>query len=144
MATITTCLTKQYKLDTMDGVHQPGDTYKLILIKPGFATNWDETAATYAGAGSMADEVATGGGYTQGGITLTGRSSGLNGSTAYVDWSDVSIGSATISAVGALIVNTTRANKIVSCHDFGATVTSSNSTFAVTIPSSGTGVLRWT
>lgn len=88
--------------------------------------------------------MATGGGYTQGGITLAGRTSGVSAGVGYMDWSDVSIGSATISAVGAIIVNTSKSNKILSCHDFGGTVTSSNSTFAVTIPSSGTGCLRIT
>ena len=143
MATITTTLTTQFKQDCLDGVHQPGDVYKLILIKPGFATNWDATAATYAGAGSMADEVATGGGYAQGGIALSGRTSGQNAGGGYVDFADISVSASTISAAGALIVNTTRSNKICSCHDFGGTITSTNDVFSITIPATGTGLLRF-
>lgn len=143
MATITTTLTNQFKQDCLDGVHAAADVYKLVLIKPGFTTNWDATVTAYAGAGSMADEVPTGGGYTQGGVTLSGRASGVNAGTGYVDWADVVIGSATLSAVGALIVNTSKSNKICSCHDFGGTFTSTNGPFTVTIPSAGTGVHRF-
>ncbi len=144
MATITTTLTTQYKQECQDGVHAAADVFKLVLIKPGFGTNWGAASTTYAGAGSEADEVPTGGGYTQGGITLTGRTSGINGTTGYVDWADVLVTNSTISAAGALIVNTSKSNKIVSCHDFGGTITSSNANFNITIPGSGTGVLRFT
>lgn len=140
---ITTALTTQAKLDFLQGVHQPGDVYKLVLIKPGHAGTYDASTTAYAGAGSMADEVATGGGYTQGGITMTGYAAALNGSTAYLDWANITISSATISAVGAMIVNTSRSNKVVSVHDFGATITSTNADFTITIPSSGTGVVRF-
>jgi hypothetical protein len=134
----TTGPTNQWKLDCMQGVNQPADVYKLVLLKPTTTGTYGKASVTYT-VGLAGDEVATGGGYTQGGITLTGRTATLVGDNADTDFDDVAIPTATISAAAALIVNTTRANKICGCYDFGATVSSTNDTYSVTIPS---GVLR--
>ena len=59
-------------------------------------------------------------GYTAGGIALTGASVLLSGTTAYVDFNDAVWPAATFTARGALLYNSSKANKAVAVLDFGA------------------------
>jgi hypothetical protein len=64
------------------------------------------------------------------GFTVT-----LDGTTAVLDWTtDPLWNPATISSRGALIYNSTRANRAVAVLDFGSTITSTAGPFAVTFP----------
>lgn len=144
---ITDAMANQFKLDTLNALHLPTDTYKIALIKPSPKGDFDGNYGTYT-AGMGGDEVASGGGYVQGGATLSGRAASLVAGEASVGWADAIWGSASISASGAVIYNATRSNKVIAVFNLRtaggvpATITSTNGDFALTIPSSGTGIIR--
>jgi hypothetical protein len=126
-------ITDQFKQDILNGVHQPGDTYKIVLGTQLAATGWNKTLTTYTTTG----ELATAGGYTQGGISLTGFTVGLSTDTAYIDWStDPSWTSASFTADCAAIYNSSRSNKVLCVLSFGST-TATSGTFTVQLPAPG-------
>ena len=131
---ITTAICNSYKKELFDGIHAASDTYKIAL----FSDAATLSAATTAYA--TTNEV-TGAGYTQGGKTLTGFASGLDGTTAYLTFTDVSWDNATITARGCLIYNSSKSNKAVAAFDFGQNVISTNGTFTVDFPGTGASSL---
>lgn len=124
---ITTAVCNSFKQEILQGIHEAADTYKIALY----------TSAASLGAGttvySATNEVA-GTGYSAGGANLSGFTTGLSGSTAWIDFSDPSWASASITARGCLIYNSTQGNKAVAVYDFGADITSTNGTFTVVFP----------
>ena len=139
---ITTALTNQGKLDCLQGLHQPGHTYKCALIKATPAGTLDKTMQYYSDLGT--DEVADGNGYTTGGVVLSNISFAITGDVASIDWDNATWPASTISADGCIIYNDSLANKnVLSVHAFAATVTSSNDLFTATIPETGVGVVRF-
>lgn len=73
----------------------------------------------------------TGGGYSAGGVLLTGVTVNASGYTAYVTFDPV-IFNAAVTARGALIYNATQGDKSIAVLDFGSDKTSTN--FTVTPP----------
>ena len=96
------------KDELFEGVHDfrasGGDTFKLAL----YTNSASFTAATTTYTAT--DEVPNSGTYAAGGGTLTNISPTTSGTTAFVDFADLSFTSATITARGALIYNTTPAH----------------------------------
>jgi hypothetical protein len=96
------------------------------------------TAATTAYTAT--NEVANSGTYTAGGGTLTNVTPTTSGTTAFTDFADLSFTSATITAYGALIYNTTPTsglgltNPTVCVLDFGGAKTSTSGTFTIVFP----------
>lgn len=131
---ITTAICDSYKKELLDGVHAAADTYKIALF----------TSAATLGASTTAyattNEV-SGTGYTAGGATLSGFTTGLSGSTAYLTFTDPSWASSTITARGCLIYNSSKSNKAVAVFDFGTDVSSTNGTFTVDLPAAGASSL---
>jgi hypothetical protein len=82
---------------------------------------------------SVSDEV-VGTGYTAGGIPLTGATVLLSGTTAYVDFDNAVWPAATFTARGALLYNSSKADKAVAVLDFGADKTGSAQTFTIQMP----------
>lgn len=128
---ITSAFVNQAKLDFLGGVHQPGDTYKIALYTS--AASLDKTATAY----TATNEVASGGGYTTGGVVLSGYTRALSGDTAYIDWSNAVWATASFTARGAMIYNATRANAAIAVIDFGIDYTATNGTFTVQMPAAG-------
>ena len=81
---------------------------------------------------TTANEV-VGTGYTAGGKTLTGVTVSKSGTTAYLDFNDVTWDPAAFTARGALIYNTSIGNLAVAVLDFGADKTATTS-FTVQVP----------
>lgn len=104
-----------------------GDVFKIALFTS--AASLDSSTLTY----NPANE-ASGPGYTAGGGTLTNLGTSLSGTTAFLSWDAYTWTSATISAAGALIYNTSRQDKAVAVLSFGATYSSTNGNFQVTFP----------
>jgi hypothetical protein len=141
--TITTAIAGSYKAEVLAGTHAAADVYKIALIKVGAAGTYGNlvTNAGTPGTGSPTtanlgtDEV-VGTGYTAGGTTLTGFSiTQTNGSTpARLDFTTPTWAASTISAIGAMIYNSSKSNKVVAVFDFGGTITSTAGTFTATMP----------
>ena len=131
---ITTAICNSYKQEILEGVHASTDTYKIALY----------TSSATLGAGTTAysstNEV-TGTNYSAGGVTLTGYTSGLASSTAYITFSDPSWADSTITARGCLIYNSSKTNKAVACFDFGSDVVSVSGTFTIDLPAAGATAL---
>ena len=93
---------------------------------------------------TTSDEVANSGCYTAGGGSLANQAVSTDGTTALVDFDDLSFTSATITARYALIYNSTDSNKAVCVLDFGTDQTSTSGTFTIQFPSAGasTAIIR--
>jgi len=81
----------------------------------------------------------SGSAYSAGGATLTNTGVGLTSTTAFTDFSDVTFSSASFTANGALIYNTTTnggsgTTDAVCAIAFGGDKTASNGTFKIEFP----------
>lgn len=103
------------------------DVIKIALYTSAASIGPDTTAY------SVSDEV-VGMGYTAGGIPLTGATVLLSGTTAYVDFDNAVWPAATFTARGALLYNSSKANKAVAVLDFGADKTGYTQTFTIQMP----------
>lgn len=138
---ITTAMANRFPKDCMDGIHQPGHTYKAALIKTGHAGTFGAATSAYTDLG--ADEVANGSGYTTGGVVLSNRTCTQNGAYAELDFGNVSIPASTYSADGVLVYNDTAAGKpVLGVMSFGGAKSASGGSFDMTIPGTGTYLLR--
>ena len=131
-----TAFTTQGKRDFLDGVHLATDEYKLALY----------TSVANHGAGTtgytVTAEVATGGGYTAGGVVLTGRTIGISGTVAHLTWNDAVWATATFTAASCLLYNNTKAGKnAIGVWDFGGDQTGGGGNFTVDLPATGTTAL---
>jgi hypothetical protein len=105
------------------------DTIKMALYIS--AATLDASTTVY----STSNEVSSSGtNYTAGGNTLTGATVSLSGTTAFVDFADTSWASATFTARGALIYNSSKSNKAIAVLDFGSDKTVTSGTFTVQMP----------
>lgn len=125
-----------FKQQLLEGVHDfrvtGGDTFKLAL----YTNSASFTAATTAYTAT--NEVGASGSYSAGGGTLTNVNPTASGTTAFTDFADLSFTSATITARGALIYNTTPAhtytNPTCVVLDFGSDKSSTAGTFTIQFP----------
>lgn len=128
---ITQALASTFKQELLEGIHNfssaGGDVFKIALYTS--SANLDSATTAYTTSGES-----SGSGYTAGGETLTNVGVSLSGTTAYLDFDDVTWAAATISAAGALIYNSSQSNKAVAILSFGATYSSTNGNFQVTFP----------
>lgn len=133
---ITQAMCTSFKDQLLEGAHDfrssGGDTFKLALYTS--SATLDATTTAY----SATNEVGNSGSYSAGGGTLTNISPTTSGTTALTDFDDLSFTSATITARGALIYNTTPAhtytNPSVVVLDFGSDKTSTSGTFTIQFP----------
>lgn len=140
---VANAIASSYKSEVLSGVHVAADVYKIALIKVGATGNYGAgtTNVGTPGAGAptaanLGTDEAVGIGYISGGATLAGFS--VTGTTtARLDFTSPTWPNATISAIGAIIYNSTKGNKVVVCCDFGGTITSTNGTFAANMPAVG-------
>lgn len=128
---ISTALTTRFKVDLLKGIHNfsnpGGDTFKIALYTSDAVLGADTTVY------STANEI-TGVGYVAGGKTIASVTPTSSGTTAYVDFADVSWTGATFTANGALIYNASAGNAAVVVLAFGSDKSVNNSTFEVTFP----------
>jgi hypothetical protein len=126
---ITTAMCSSFKEELLKGVHDfENDTFKIALYTSSATLDASTTAYT------TSNEV-TGSGYTAGGQDLDSPTVTLSGTTAFVDFADETWTTASITARGALIYNSTAAgNPAVAVFDFGADKTSTAGNFVVQFP----------
>lgn len=128
---ISQAMCTSFKVELMQALHNftngTGNAFKIALY----------TSAATLGAGTTAysatNEV-SGTGYTAGGNALTNVTPTSSGTTAFTDFADTTWSSATITARGALIYNSTNSNRAVCVLDFGADKTSTAGDFTIVFP----------
>jgi len=125
---ITQAMCNSFKTELLGGTHDlDTDTIKIALFTSSATLGASTTAY------STSNEV-SGTGYTAGGNTLAGAAISLSGSTAIVDFTDTTWSSATITARGALIYNSSKSDKAIAVLDFGSDKSSTNGDFTVVFP----------
>lgn len=130
-------VTTSFKVEILQAVHNFGptspDTFKIALYDA--YANIGPATTAYS-----TDNEISGTGYTAGGNTLVISQSPTSGSntqqipTAYVSFANSAWPSASFTARGALIYNSTQGNKSVAVLDFGSDKTVVNQTFTVVFP----------
>ncbi len=128
--------TTSFKAELYQGIHNLTTNVIKIALYTGNA-NLNEDTTAYSATNEV---VATG--YTPGGETMTGITISTSGSTAYVNFANVSW-TAALTARCALIYNVTQGNKSIAVLDFGSDKTSTT-TFTITMPAntSTTALIR--
>lgn len=129
---LTQCVVNSFKVELLTGTHNftasTGDTFKLALYTS--SASLDKNTTSY----SATNEVGNSGTYSAGGGSLTSSTPVLSTDTAVCDFADISFTSATITARGAEIYNSSKSNKTCVILDFGADKTSTSGTFAIVFP----------
>jgi len=137
---ITQAMCSSFKQELLVGTHNftnsSGNTFKLALyaIGGGGKSSTTATLGATTTAFTTTGEVANSGSYTSGGGALTNVTPTLSGTTAITDFADLSFTTATITARGALIYNSSASNKAVAVLDFGSNKSSSSGTFTIQFP----------
>ncbi len=128
---ITQAMCTSFKKALLDGEmdfsSDTSQTYKIAL----YTSSATLGAATTAYA--TTNEV-SGTGYTAGGATLTVVAPTTSGTTAFLDFNDVTFSTATITARGALIYQSGGSNPAVAVLDFGSDKTSTAGDFTIQFP----------
>jgi len=139
---ITQAVANSFKKEILEGIHDlesGGDVFKLALYKS-TATLSAATTAYITGG-----EVSASGQYAAKGGTLASQQTSLAASgVAIVDFADLSFTGVTLTARGALVYNSTEANKAVCVLDFGSDKTATSGTFTIQLPAftSSAAILR--
>jgi hypothetical protein len=134
MAITTNAITNSFKEDLLNGLHDfavsTGDVYKLALYDSSASIGADTTSYAVGISGQVGDT----GQYVAGGGALVNALVSLNGTTAFVDFTDLSFTGVTLTARGALLYNTSETNKSVCVLDFGGDKTATAGTFTIQFP----------
>ena len=120
------------------------DSFKLALFTSSATLSKSTTAYTAPSDGTASptnthEVSSTSTGYTTGGNALTSTTPVLSGDTACVKFADTSISSASFTARGCLIYNSTNSNKAVCAVNFGADKTVTSGTFTIQFPAQTAG-----
>lgn len=128
---ISQAMPTSFKQELLTATHNfsnpGGNTFKIALYTSSATLGASTTAY------STSNEV-TGTGYTAGGNTLSAVTPTTSGTTAFTDFADTTWSSATITANGALIYNSTQSNKAVAVLAFGSDKTSTAGDFTIVFP----------
>ena len=147
---ISQAMVTSFKVEILTATHNFGtaptratgaaDVFKLALYTSSATLGAATTAYT------TSDEVSSSGtNYTAGGLTLTvSQVPTSTGTTAFLDFDDLTFPSATLTANGALIYNATQSNKAVAVLAFGGDKTSTAGNFTIQFPAAAasTAILR--
>ena len=126
-----------FKSEVLQEGHQLAtDTIKIALYTS--SASLDATTTAY----SSSNEV-SGTGYTATGVTLTSTAVSTTGTTAHFDADDPTWTSASFTARGALIYNSSNSNKAIAVLNFGGDFTVAGGTFKIVFPAAGsTAIIR--
>ena len=131
---ITSAICTSFKVELLKGTHiftsTTGNTLKIALYDS------DATLGASTTAFSTSEEITntSGTAYTSGGATLTSVTPVADSTTGVCDFSDVSFSSASFTANGALIYNSSASNAAVCAIAFGSDKTATNGTFTIQFP----------
>ena len=138
---ITSTLTTSFKKELLEAVHNfsasGGNSFKLALYTSSATLGATTTAFTTTGQSSGTN-------YTSGGSALTNIAPTSSGTTGFCDFSDLTFGTATVTARGCMIYNDTNSDKSVATIDFGGDKTSTAGDFTIVFPAAAasTSIIR--
>ena len=148
---ITSAICSSFKRDLLKGKHDfdtsgdGGDSFKIALYTS--SATLGASTTDYSATNEITNTSGTA--YTAGGEALTNTGVGLTSTTAFTDFSDVSWTSASFTANGALIYNTTtdggtNTTDAVCVIAFGSDKTATNGTFTIQFPAndSSSAIIR--
>lgn len=148
---ITSAICSSFKQELLEGKHDfqtsgsGGHSFKIAL----YTSSATLGAATTAYSATNEITNTAGSAYSAGGAALTNTGVGLTSTTAFTDFSDVSYTSASFTANGALIYNTTTdggssTTNAVAVIAFGSDKTATNGTFTIQFPAndSSSAIIR--
>ena len=139
MAGLTQAMCTSFKQELLTATHNftngTGNVFKIALFRATASLVGTYGAATtnYSDMTGNSDQ-ASGTGYTAGGNTLTNVTPTTSGTTAFTDFADTTWSTATITASGALIYNSSASDKSVAVLDFGGDKTSTAGDFTIIFP----------
>ena len=129
---ITSAIPTSFKQELLVGTHNftasSGNAFKIALYTSSATLGAATTAFTTTGQ-------ASGTNYTSGGATATSVTPTTSGTTAICDFSDLTFGTATVTARGMMLYNDTQADKACAVVDFGGDKTSTAGDFTIVFPS---------
>lgn len=131
---ITQAMCTSFKVGILDGDFDfssgTAQVFKIALYTS--SATLDATTTAY----TATNEVANGNGYTTGGATLSiAANPASSGTTAFLDFTDVTWSTSSITARGALIyLSNGGTNPAIAVLDFGTDKTSSSGNFVVQFP----------
>ena len=134
MAITTSAITSSFKNELLgtNGANfaaSGGDVFKLALYTD--SSTIGPSLGSFTTTGQVTDST---GDYSSGGKKLTSQTHKLSGTTAIVDFANLSYLTATITAMGALIYNTSQENRSVAVLDFVTNKVSTSGTFTIQFP----------
>jgi hypothetical protein len=148
---ITSAICSSFKQELLEGKHDfqtsgsGGHSFKIALYTSSATLGASTTA--YSATNEITNTSGTA--YTAGGAALTNTGVGLTSTTAFTDFSDVQYTSASFTANGALIYNTTTdggssTTNAVAVIAFGSDKTATNGTFTIQFPAndSSSAIIR--
>ena len=136
---ITSAICSSFKQELLQGKHNfsssGGHTFKLALFTS--SASLGASTTDYSTSNEITNTSGTA--YTAGGATLTNTGVGLTSTTAFTDFGDVTYTSASFTANGAMIYNTTTGGgssttDAVCIIAFGGDKTATNGTFTIQFP----------
>ena len=148
---ITSAICSSFKQELLEGKHDfqtsgnGGHSFKIALYTSSATLGASTTA--YSATNEITNTA--GSAYSAGGAALTNTGVGLTSTTAFTDFSDVQYTSASFTANGALIYNTTTdggssTTNAVAVIAFGSDKTATNGTFTIQFPAndSSSAIIR--
>lgn len=135
---ISQAMASSFKSEVLGGIHDlDTDVIKIALYTSSATLSAATTVYT------TSNEV-VGTAYVAGGNTLTSPVISLDGTTGICDFADSTWAAATITARGAMIYNSSKANRAIAILDFGADKISTAGDFTVVMPAAAaaTAIVR--
>ena len=136
---VSSAICTSFKQEILVGTHNftasTGDTFEIALYTSSATLGAATTA--YSATNEITNDA--GSAYSAGGATLTNEGVSLSSTTAFTDFDDVTYSSASFTANGALIYNTTTdggsgTTDAVCVIAFGSDKTATNGTFTIQFP----------
>ena len=134
-----------FKRELLKGNHDFDGTGSVAYYIALYTSSASLGAATTAYSSSNEVTNSSGAAYSAGGKVLTSPTVTLSGTTAFVDFADVSWTSASFTARGCLIFNDSHSTDAAVCAiDFGGDKTATSGTFTIQFPAAAasTAIIR--
>jgi hypothetical protein len=132
---ITQAMCTSFKRELLTATHNfaatAGDVFKMALYTS--TATLDAATTAYTATGEV-----TGTNYTAGGVALTNvEPSSTGGTSGYTQFGNATFTNVSLTARGALIYNSSKADRAICVLDFGADKTATAGDFVVTMPTNG-------